>query len=166
MPMSNTNLNQVVSPQGMMSGLVPTRRVGQRIGMPQTVRRPFAPQGGMRGIAPISALGARPPRAGMANMAPRISGMAMGGPVDFEHVLGDSANLTQALGAFSSPMRLAKGGLAEQSLMDQIGSLLKRVHKSWHEHMLSGGLVKGYADGGAARLDPYQLRRQFRSIHL
>ena len=36
----------------------------------------------------------------------------MGGPVDFEQVLGNSVNVPQAMSAFASPMRLAAGGAA------------------------------------------------------
>lgn len=36
--------------------------------------------------------------------------MAMGGPVDFEQVLGNSGGVPQAMQAYGSPMRLAEGG--------------------------------------------------------
>jgi len=36
--------------------------------------------------------------------------MAMGGPSDFEQVLGNSGVVPQAMQAYGSPMRLAEGG--------------------------------------------------------
>lgn len=173
--MNNSSLDRVVTPSGL-TGLMPPKRLGRRIGMPNTVVRSFqAPRpiaspspgnippsltpgargalstlkfalGGLAGApmqppqpgfgpqptggaqtlppgpfrpipAPFGQPGTNPPMMqgplgmgrGMNFRQPGMR-MAMGGPVDFEQVLGNSAGVPQAMQAYGSPMRLAEGG--------------------------------------------------------